>query len=168
MSDSSRRLEVRRATRGDAGDLAALVRGLASHEGARDLDHITEARVAEWCFGPDPVCEVLVAEQDDRLVGYLAYYRAFSLFQGGALMLVENIYVVDHARLTGAGRRLMIAAAGEAARRGWRRIELHVRNANAETRAFYERIGFVSPGESVYRIENEALVALAQVDRAQD
>ena len=154
-------LKVRPAASADAGGLATLVRGLLDYEGKRQAAHVTPETVAGWLNGPDPVFEALVATLDEALVGYLAFYRAFSLFKGGPVFLVETLYVADAARGLGAGRALMAAAAREAQRRGFVRMELHVSDDNAAAKAFYQAIGLNAPGEAVLRIEDTALERLA-------
>lgn len=161
-------LLIRLAGPADTAALAELVRALMRFEGKHEAEHVTPATVAGWMEGPEPHIEALLAESAGAAVGYLAFYRAFSLFKGGPVLLVENLYVAEPARGRGVGRRLLAAAADEARRRGFGRIELHVRSDNAETRAFYERVGFSAPGETVYRIEDAALARLAQDDRRND
>lgn len=161
MTQSAVNIVVRQAERRDAEGLADLVRGLAAFEGKADVSHITVEAVTAWTFGPEPACEILLAERDGRAIGYLAFYRAFSLFKGGPVLLVENVYVAEAERRQGVGRRLIATAAREAERRGFPRIELHVRDENRDTMAFYEGLGFHAPGEAVYRIEDDALRTLA-------
>lgn len=161
MTQAAVNVAIRKAKPEDADSLVDLVRGLAAFEGKADVSHISVEAVTAWTFGPDPACEILLAERGDHAVGYLAFYRAFSLFKGGPVLLVENVYVTEAVRRQGVGRRLIAAAACEAERRGFPRIELHVRADNRETRAFYESLGFHAPGEAVYRIEDDALLSLA-------
>jgi GNAT superfamily N-acetyltransferase len=110
--------------------------------------------------------EMLLAEADGsgtggRALGYLAFYRAFSLFRPGPVMLVENVYVVPNARGTGVGKHLLAAAARTALDRGWGRLELNVAGDNAGADAAYQALGFNAPGESVRRVEDAALRTLA-------
>nr|WP_274610970.1 GNAT family N-acetyltransferase [Rhodovibrio sodomensis] len=121
-------------------------------------------QLAAWLAGDAPMVEVLLAEADGRSLGYLAFYRAFSLFRPGPVMLVENVYVVPAARGTGIGRRLLATAARIALDRGWGRLELNVAKDNASAAAAYAALGFTAPGESVRRVEDDRLQALA--DRA--
>ncbi|HEY5597173.1 MAG TPA: GNAT family N-acetyltransferase [Kiloniellales bacterium] len=157
-------VSIRRVTSADVQALAELVAALARHEGKDTTARVTAATVAGWLFGPEPVCEALLAELDGRPAGYVAYYLGFSLFRGGAVLLVENLYVADAARGYGLGRRLIAAAAAEARRRGIGRIEIHVRGDSQSARAFYEHLGIAETGEFVYRIEDEALAAIAAGD----
>jgi GNAT superfamily N-acetyltransferase len=78
-------------------------------------------------------------------------------------MLVENVYVVPSARGSGVGKRLLAAAARVALERGWGRLELNVADDNAGADAAYAALGFTAPGESVRRVEDATLRALAEL-----
>ena len=154
-------LSVRPASAGDADELAAMIRSLALHEGKRDVSHITATAVEEWFFGADPVCSALLAEHGNSTLGYIAWYPIFSPFKGGRVYLVENLWVEEAARGSGAGRALLQALARRAQQRGIPRIELNVRADNETTRRFYSNLGFIYPGEHVCRIEDASLMRLA-------
>lgn len=151
---------IRPATGQDGPVLATLVAALAAFEGK--ASPTPDARtLAGWLEAEPPPFEVLLAESGGEAVGYLAFYRAFSLFKPGPVLLVENLYVDEAARGTGVGRALLAEAAAEALRRGWRRLELNVRADNPSLAA-YRALGFEAPGESVQRLEDAALTALAE------
>ena len=154
-------LVIRPAGPADAEALAPLVRALALFDGKGDVSHLTAATVADWLSDPDPVFDAVIALAEAEALGYAAFYRAFSLYKGSPVMLLENLYVTEAARKRGVGRKLVAAVAAEAQRRGYQRMELHVTMTNYPTRAFYDRIGLQAPGEAVYRIEDAALAQLA-------
>jgi GNAT superfamily N-acetyltransferase len=60
------------------------------------------------------------------------------------------------------GKRLLAAAARVALERGWGRLELNVADDNAGAVAAYVALGFIAPGESVRRVEDDGLRALAE------
>ena len=152
---------VRRAEVADAEPLARLLEAFLEEEGKPPEAPVRAADLARWLAPPEPSFRALIGLQDEDALGYLAFYAAFSLFKPGPVLLVENLYVVPAARGSGLGRRLMSAAAGEAQRLGFRRIELHVRNDRPEVGRFYEALGMRAAGEAVYRIEDGPLAALA-------
>lgn len=149
------------ATPADAGALAELVAGLMADEGKTNAPP-TPDQLADWLAGDAPMVEALLAEADGLAVGYLAFYRAFSLFRPGPVMLVENVYVRPADRGGGVGKRLLAAAARVALERGWGRLELNVADDNAGAVAAYAALGFTAPGESVRRVEDDGLRALAE------
>lgn len=155
------RVTIRPAVVADAPALAALAVAFLRHEGRLETGHLTPGTMAEWLRGPRPAFEALLAEVAGQARGYLAFYQAFSLFRGHPVFLVENLYVDAAARGQGIGRHLMVAAAAEARRRALGRIELNVRAHGQGAIRFYEGLGARAAGEAVYRIEDEALAALA-------
>lgn len=153
---------VRPALPDDAPVLATMIRALARHEGKAQVGHITAEAVLDWAFGPEPAFHALLAEREGEALGYLAWYPIFSPFKGGRVLLVENLWAEPAARGRGVGRVLLRALAQEAVRRGIARIELNVRGDSIATHRFYAALGFVRPGEEVRRLEDEALLRLAQ------
>ena len=151
----------------DAADAPALARLLAAfmHEEGKPADPApSPAEVAGWMAEPAPHFEALVALAGDSALGYLAFYEAFTLFKPGRVLLVENLYVSPEGRGLGLGRRLMAAAAQEARRRDFVRLELHVRYQSAAAQGFYRSLGLEPAQEAVYRIEDGALDGLAEAE----
>ena len=151
---------IRAATAADAAILAPLVADLMHAEG-KTTPPPDATSLAAWLGAEDPPVAILLAAQDHRGLGYLAFYRAFSLFKPGPVLLVENLYVVPELRGHGLARRLLAEAARTARARGWRRMELNVAEDNTAANATYAALGFAAPGESVRRLEDGALDALA-------
>lgn len=98
----------------------------------------------------------LVAEVDDRVVGYLMAWRVVEILH------VLNVAADPRARRRGVGSALLKAAAGEARERGQERITLEVRRSNTGARAFYARFGFVETGvrEGYYAEDGEDAIIL--------
>lgn len=160
--DLDTEVSVRSAGIADAEGLARLLEAFIVEEGKPPGGPIEAATLAQWLAPPEPRFRALIGIAPGRALGYLAYYGAFSLFKPGPVLLVENLYIVPEARGSGLGRRLMAAAAKEAERLGYQRLELHVRNDRPAAGRFYEALGLVAAGESVYRIEDGSLAALAE------
>lgn len=152
--------EIRMARKEDAAVVAELVSELMQFEGKPSS--CSRELIEHWAFGPAPAFELLVADTTAGLAGYLAFYRAFSLFRGGPVLLVENLYVRESLRGQQIGRKLLAAAAAEGKRRGYIRMELNVRSDNPKTIAFYEGMGLFAPGETVMRTEDSTMSALAE------
>eukprot|EP00698_Gefionella_okellyi_P006562 TRINITY_DN15895_c0_g1_i1.p1 TRINITY_DN15895_c0_g1~~TRINITY_DN15895_c0_g1_i1.p1 ORF type:complete len:170 (-),score=9.45 TRINITY_DN15895_c0_g1_i1:193-702(-) len=159
-------LTTRPARTIDAVKIAHMARKLAEHEGVTKLDHLTPAAIVSWISGPNPKISILVAERQDNLVGYLAYYRTFSLFTGSDVLLVENLYVDPECRGLSVGQRLLAAAAREAKRLGCGRMELSVHSTNVGAQKFYNKNGMESSGYQVFGMDmaNSSLPAMAGPD----
>jgi GNAT superfamily N-acetyltransferase len=80
-------------------------------------------------------------------------------------MYLEDLYVREHARDRGVGRRLMARLAAIAVERGWGRIDFQVLDWNP-ARTFYERLGLGHVGDWLrYGGDEAALRRLAAEDR---
>ena len=90
--------------------------------------------------------DVLVAEQDGVTVGYTALGSPTPLECNRHVLHIQGLAVDPSARRQGVARRLVDAAAEEAARRGARKLGLRVLGGNASARALYASAGFVVEG----------------------
>ena len=74
--------------------------------------------------------------------GYLVLTRNFSLEQGGAYVLVDELFVAGHARGRGIGAAALALAARQARDWGAARLRLEVHHHNPRAKALYTRAGF--------------------------
>ena len=82
----------------------------------------------------------LVAEDNGRLIGYLAGYAHRTFYAGGSIAWVDEIWVKPDYRGRGTGRLLMDAFEDWASRRGCVQVSLATRGAAP----FYEKLGYAS------------------------
>lgn len=90
--------------------------------------------------------DVLVAEHDGALRGYVRVSRAGSLPSQAHVRVINGLVVDPERQGSGVGRRLIEAAVEEAERRGARKVTLRVLATNTRARALYESCGFVVEG----------------------
>ncbi len=90
--------------------------------------------------------DVLVAERDGVMVGYVALRPPTSLPSNAHVLQIVGLAVDPALQGTGIGRRLLDASISEAGRRGARRLTLRVFAGNAPARALYESCGFTLEG----------------------
>lgn len=143
-------VEVRRATKEDVATIAGLALKLFAQHRDYDRDRfadIGDRDGAENYYGgriDANAAEVLVADANDRIVGFL--YLEYEPIDYAALLekaaWVHDIYVSDEARGSGAGRMLMEAAKESAARLGAEKIVLSVAAKNMFAQNFFRRAGF--------------------------
>ena len=156
-------LQVRPARPDDAGTIIRFIRGLAEfeHEPASSVK-VTEADIVRDGFGEHPSFEALIAEADAAPVGFALFFMNYSTWEGTRGLYIEDLFVDEAARGTGAGRALMVAAAAIAKERGCARLELSVLDWNP-ARAFYERLGMTHQEKWLpYRLEAAGIEWLAR------
>ncbi|MEQ8965841.1 MAG: GNAT family N-acetyltransferase [Azospirillaceae bacterium] len=164
MTTTTPDISVRPATPADVPEIHRLLRGLAAFGGGLDRLSAREADLLRDGFGDRPVFEVLLAERAGRAVGYALFFPNYSTWEGRPGLYVEDLFVEEAARGTGAGRRLLAAVAAIARARGYARVELSVVEWNP-ARAFYGALGFAEKAEwRLQRLDGEALDRLAGDD----
>ena len=131
---------IRPVTPADVPRVHEMLRGLAEYEKLTDILTGTPEMLREALFGAGPRLEGLVAEKDGALVGYALYHFTWSSFRTNQRMWLEDLFVQETARGTGAGEALMRAFAADALARGCHRVDWHVLEWNP-ARGFYERLG---------------------------
>jgi GNAT superfamily N-acetyltransferase len=94
-----------------------------------------------------------VAQRDGTLIGVASLHDGYSTWRGKPFGDLQDVYLVEDERGTGAAGELFQFIAAEGVRRGYCRIELHVREDNERARAFYEKMGMKWSSELVYSLE---------------
>lgn len=90
--------------------------------------------------------DVLVAEVDGRLAGYVRVVPPTPLPGNAHVRQIQGLAVDHWARGRGAGRALVEAARDHARRCGARRLTLRVLGHNTAARRLYASVGFVPEG----------------------
>jgi len=155
-------IRIRRACEDDAALIVHYIRALAQYEKeAVENVRITEADVRRDGFGERRRFEVLIAESDGAAAGFALFFPTYSTWEGRPGMYVEDIFVEEAARKSGAGRALIAAVAKIGRQRGCARVDLAVLNWNP-ARGFYHRLGFqhAEPWQ-IFRVSGAAMDALA-------
>ena len=135
----------------------AIRRAEPSDEDAlRTLDHANWTTLSSPAPVPPPerpffsertiVDDVLVAELDGELAGYVKLGRPTEAPSNAHVQMVQGITVEPAFRGHGVGRALLDAAVSEARARGARRLTLRVLSHNDAALALYGSAGFVVEG----------------------
>lgn len=85
---------------------------------------------------------VLVAERDGRVVGFTQLYPGFSSVRTARTWLLNDLFVAEGARRSGAARALLDAAVQFAREEGAAGISLETAHDNAPARALYVAAGW--------------------------
>lgn len=154
-------LAIRRAEPRDAADMLRLIVALAVYEREPDAVMATEESLAETLFRPNAQVFAHVAELDGRVEGIALWFQTYSTWTGRPSLYLEDLFVSEALRGTGAGRALFQALAREAKARDCARIDWAVLDWNESAKEFYSHIGArKSSGWEPWRIEGAALEAL--------
>ena len=94
-------------------------------------------RAWERLLSDEDAC-LLVAEEDDAVLGYLLGFRHDTFFANGPVGWVEEVMVTESRRGRGLGRDLMLSFEAWSAEAGCALVALATRRADA----FYRAIGY--------------------------
>ena len=157
-------MEIRFATREDAGKILAFIKELAAYEKMEHEVVATEALLCEWIFDKQKA-EVIFAVEDGAEVGFALFFHNFSTFLGRAGIYLEDLYVKPEYRGRGFGKALIKKLAAIAKERGCGRLEWWCLDWNRPSIDFYLSLGAQPMSDwTVYRVTGDALTSLAKND----
>jgi GNAT superfamily N-acetyltransferase len=133
-------LNIRPATRADAGTIASLVRELAEYEKLLDEAKASAADFLRELDSANSVIHVLIAEWNGSPCGFALYFFNFSTFVGKPGLYLEDLFVRPEQRKHGIGRALLRALARIATERGCGRMEWAVLDWNEPALRFYKSL----------------------------
>jgi GNAT superfamily N-acetyltransferase len=141
-------LTVRTAGAGDVPALCRLVRQLTGEDSTPE-----QAAAALREIEANPICHLLVAEEDGEIVGSLHLVVAPNVTHGGRpWCVVENVIVDEVRRRRGIGRALMDRALEIAREAGCYKLFLGSNVKRADAHEFYRALGFHVHGP-VFRVD---------------
>jgi GNAT superfamily N-acetyltransferase len=156
-------ISIRFATPEDAELILHFIRGLATYEHATDAVKATAAELRAQMESESPPFECLLAHDGDIAVGFALFYRSYSTWVGRPLLFLEDLFVEDRYRGSGAGFALIKRLAEITHERGYSRLEWRVLDWNEPAHRFYRAIGATPIDEwTIWRVEGDALQRLAQ------
>ena len=130
---------IRPATPADVPTIAQLIRDLAEYERLADKVVAEGVRPPRAPVRPRPYCEVLLAEDGGKVVGFALFFHNYSTFLGKPGIYLEDLFVKPEHRGKGHGKGLLVALAKLAVERDCGRVEWSVLNWNEPSIEFYKR-----------------------------
>ena len=156
-------LHVRYAEPADVPAILALIHALAIYEREPDAVKATIDSLHVSLFAQDAQASAHVVEIDYKIVGTAIWFLSYSTWTGKPGIYLEDLFVAEEARGTGAGRALIQALAREAQDKGCARIDWAVLDWNEPAMRFYEAVGGrATSGWQPWRLDGAALEALAR------
>ncbi|RKQ62202.1 RimJ/RimL family protein N-acetyltransferase [Vogesella indigofera] len=131
---------VRLATLADLPQLAVLFDGYRQFYGRHDDAATSHDFIRQRLLQGDTT--ILVYQRAGELLGFTQLCPLFSSVSAAPVWLLNDLYVAEHARRSGAGRALLQAAASVAATQGVVRLDLVTAVDNAAAQALYASMGW--------------------------
>ncbi len=155
-------LTIRPARERDVDAIFELILGLAKYEQLIDKVTGSPDLLRSHLFGDKPYVEAIVAELDDRVIGYALFFHTYSTFLTQPGLYLEDVFVASEYRRQGVGKALMTSVAKIAFDRGCGRLEWSVLEWNQNAIEFYQSLGAtVLPEWRICRMTVNTLVKIA-------
>ena len=164
-------VRTRLATRADIPSIAALVAAMDAHYGTPDS--LSPAETASWLMAagfPDGVGFTIILGESKRgeawvPAGMATLASLWPTSRSRAAFFVKDLFVLDTCRGGGVGRHLMAHVASLAAERGLSRVDWTADPDAEATLGFHDSLGARRMPKVFYRLDGEALKALAAETR---
>ena len=127
---------IRQAQRGDELAIYQLIKDLATFEKAPNEVTNTAEELAKHLFY-EKICEAIVYELENEIVGFALYYISYSTWKGVCLYL-EDFYVKPSTRGLGVGSKLFDEVVEIAKAKKVKRIDWQVLDWNESAIEFYK------------------------------
>jgi GNAT superfamily N-acetyltransferase len=151
-------LKIRPAQEKDVDVIFELISGLAAYEKMTDRVTGNAKLLRSHLFGERPYAEVILAELDNRIIGFALFFHNYSTFLTQPGLYLEDVFVRPEYRRQGVGKALMTTVAKIAADRGCGRLEWSVLEWNQNAIEFYQSLGAkVLPEWQICRMTAETL-----------
>ncbi len=151
-------LKIRPAQEQDIDAMFDLIRGLAAYEQLSDRVTGNTELLRSHLFGERPYAEAIVAELEDRAIGFALFFHNYSTFLTQPGLYLEDVFVQPEYRRQGVGKSLLTAVAKIAVDRGCGRLEWSVLEWNQEAIEFYQSLGATMlPDWKICRLTGETL-----------
>ena len=121
-------------------DFIDLIKALADYERLAPPDAAAIGRLRQDALGAQPRFEAALAvNASGHAVGYATWFHTYSTFLARPTMYLEDLFVLEDARKSGAGSALFEHVRTLGAQRGCGRMEWQVLDWNTLAREFYTR-----------------------------
>lgn len=154
-------INIRTATEKDVPTIFEFIKELAEYENMSSDVIATEELLKQNIFDKK-LAEVIIAEYDEKPVGFALFFHNFSTFLGKGGIYLEDLYVKPEIRNKGIGKILLSYLAQLALERDCGRLEWSCLDWNEPSISFYKERGAQPMDEwTVYRVTGDKLKNLA-------
>lgn len=134
-------LTIRLATAKDVDAFYDLILGIARYHKQEQYIYTSKAELLSAGFSNNPKFEVLLAEYEGEIAGYISYTYNYSIWLGDAYVNIDDVFVKDAYRSKGIGEAMMKAIKKLAIEKGIPKIRWEVQSDNEKAIRFYKRLG---------------------------
>ena len=160
---NSNPLNIRNATVKDVELIYHFIMQLAEYEKLANEVVATPEKLSQTLFSDNPAAEVIIAELNDKPVGFALYFYNYSTFLAKSGLYLEDLFVVPEARGQKVGKALLIKLAQIAVENHCGRFEWWVLDWNQSAIDFYRSVGAKGMDEwTVQRVEGDDLLSLSR------
>jgi GNAT superfamily N-acetyltransferase len=152
---------IRKANPEDTSTILHLITQLAIYE---KLEHevITTVEELRENIFEKKYAEVLIAEENEKPVGFALFFHNFSTFVGKPGLYLEDLFVEPDCRGKGYGKALLVELAKIAKERNCGRMEWSVLDWNTPSIEFYKSLGANPMDEwTVFRLTKDGIEKLS-------
>jgi len=135
---------IRPLKEGEINDLIELCRAHAIFEEAEYDSKGKAEKLHHYIFGKEQVLICLVAELNEELVGYITFTKEFSTWAASYFYHMDCLYLNEHARNLGLGKKLMQAMVDMAKQNDIVQMQWQTPEFNQNAIDFYHHIGATS------------------------
>ncbi len=161
MDSVNEKYNIRLAGVDDVSEIFVLIKELADYERLLDQVIATEELLEETLFGENSNVEILLACDENKILGFALYFRSFSTFLGRPGIYLEDLFVREFARGKGIGEALLQRIARRTLEMGGGRLEWSVLDWNQPAISFYKKMGAIPLDEwTTFRLTGEKLKKL--------
>jgi GNAT superfamily N-acetyltransferase len=154
---------IRKANPEDTATILHLITQLAIYE---KLEHevITTVEELRENIFEKKYAEVLIAEENQKPVGFALFFHNFSTFVGKPGLYLEDLFVEPDCRGKGYGKALLVELAKIAKERNCGRMEWSVLDWNTPSIEFYKSLGANPMNEwTVFRLDSKGISDLSDL-----
>lgn len=154
--------QIRKATENDTPIIFDLIKKLAVYEKIED-EVITSVEELKKNIFTHQFSKVIIAEENDKPIGFALYFYNFSTFVGKPGLYLEDLFVEPECRGKGYGKQLFVELAKIAKEENCGRMEWSVLNWNTPAINFYKSLTAKAMDEwTVYRLDKKGILELAE------
>lgn len=135
-------IKLRYAKKNDLPEVLSLIKELATYERAPEEATVTLQDLEKDGFGEKPIFEVILATQNNEIVGMAFYFFAYSTWKGKCIYL-EDIIIRESKRGQGIGRILFDAVVMKCKEVNAKRLMWQVLDWNESAIGFYKKYNAV-------------------------